>query len=74
MILFSTFYISLHVGESGPCKTQPCSWILHNLINWQNPLGAVQGGVASKGLQEIPIQVPQDMAFSNLVSFFWMYI
>jgi hypothetical protein len=74
MILFSLLSISMQVGQTGPCKTQPCSWILQNSINWQNPLKVVQGGVANKGLQEMLIYVSQDMAFSNLKSFSWIYV
>jgi hypothetical protein len=74
MILLSLLFISLQVDGVGPCKTQPCSWILHNLNNWQNLVGVVQKCVAIIGLQEMPIQVPQDMAFYNRRSFFLIYV
>jgi hypothetical protein len=45
-----------------------------NSIDWDYFLGTIQGGVISKGLQKMPLQVPQDMAFPNFINFFWIYV
>jgi len=73
-ILFLFLFIFMQVNGASSHKTQHYSWIFQNLINWDYPLGTVQGGVTNKGLQEMLVQVLQDMAFPNFNFFFeYMY-
>jgi hypothetical protein len=47
-VLFSFLFVSLQVSGAGSRKTQPCSWIFQNPINWDYPFGAIQGSATAE--------------------------